>query len=339
MTNVQVRLNPIDVVEAAYNLEADDREWLDGLAVRIRPLLETGAGMVAYTFDAAIPPTRWSDNALLYGVDRAELPKYTGIQFAEPELARIAHFAFEGLLGLVEMGFKAGLGDVRDKPLLGDLFEHLGVEDFAALQTVEPGRKGVLFAAGQRHRRSWDRRTRRLWARVNVHIAAGRRLRAALSGQGAVEEAVLRPDGRVEHAEGDCTSQPVRELLRDAVARQEAARGKQRRTDPEGATEVWTALVSGRWSLVDRFERNGRRYIVARRNEHALPDPRALTPRERTVAQLATLGKPNKLIAYELGISDSSVGSHLSSAMRKLGVKSRVDLIRLVTQLGMPQPL
>ena len=99
----------------------------------------------------------------------------------------------------------------------------------------------------------------------------------------------------------------------------EKARGKQRKTDPEGATDAWNGLVTGRWSLVDRFERDGRRYIVARRNEHHLPDPRALTPRERAVAHLAALGKSNKLIGYELGISASTIAGHLSAAMKKLG--------------------
>ena len=88
--------------------------------------------------------------------------------------------------------------------------------------------------------------------------------------------------------------------------------------------------MAGRWSLVDRFERDGRRFIVARSNEHALPDPRALTPRERAVVHLAALGKPNKLVAYELGLADSTVASHVANAMRKLGVSTRVELVELL---------
>jgi DNA-binding NarL/FixJ family response regulator len=65
-----------------------------------------------------------------------------------------------------------------------------------------------------------------------------------------------------------------------------------------------------------------------------LPDPRALTDRERTVAHLAALGKSNKLIAYELGLGESTVATHLSTAIRKLGATSRIDLVRLLQGLG-----
>jgi DNA-binding CsgD family transcriptional regulator len=42
------------------------------------------------------------------------------------------------------------------------------------------------------------------------------------------------------------------------------------------------------------------------------------------------MGHPNKLIGYSLGLSVSSVATHLASAMRKLGVRSRVELIELL---------
>ena len=113
--------------------------------------------------------------------------------------------------------------------------------------------------------------------------------------------------------------------LRDVVVRETESTG----TDPAAAAEAWSALVDGRWRLIDRFERNGRCYWVALRIEPPLP----LTHRERDVVELAALGKPNKLIGYELGISESGVATHLSAASRKLAAESRVDLIRLVLAL------
>jgi DNA-binding NarL/FixJ family response regulator len=58
-----------------------------------------------------------------------------------------------------------------------------------------------------------------------------------------------------------------------------------------------------------------------------VPDPRALTERERVIAHLAALGKTNKLIAYELGLSPSTVATHLATALRKLGLRSRTQLV------------
>jgi DNA-binding NarL/FixJ family response regulator len=93
---------------------------------------------------------------------------------------------------------------------------------------------------------------------------------------------------------------------------------------------MWKALVAGRWTLIDTFEGDGRRYLLAQRND---PEVRhaaraALTKREREVAGYAALGHSNKMIAYELGLSASTVATHLAEAARKLRVRSRSALIQ-----------
>jgi FixJ family two-component response regulator len=55
----------------------------------------------------------------------------------------------------------------------------------------------------------------------------------------------------------------------------------------------------------------------------------ALTPREREVFQLVALGRPNKRIASELGISEKTTKVHRGRMMHKLGAQSVVDLVRL----------
>jgi DNA-binding NarL/FixJ family response regulator len=56
-------------------------------------------------------------------------------------------------------------------------------------------------------------------------------------------------------------------------------------------------------------------------------DVRALTPREREVAQCAAAGARNKEIAWQLGISEGTVKLHLFHAYRKLRVGNRVGLV------------
>jgi DNA-binding NarL/FixJ family response regulator len=56
-------------------------------------------------------------------------------------------------------------------------------------------------------------------------------------------------------------------------------------------------------------------------------DVRALTPREREVAQCAAAGARNKEIAWQLGLSEGTVKLHLFRAYRKLGVGNRVGLV------------
>jgi DNA-binding NarL/FixJ family response regulator len=55
-------------------------------------------------------------------------------------------------------------------------------------------------------------------------------------------------------------------------------------------------------------------------------DVRALTPREREVAQCAAAGARNKEIAWQLGISEGTVKLHLFRIYRKLRVGNRVGL-------------
>jgi DNA-binding NarL/FixJ family response regulator len=80
-----------------------------------------------------------------------------------------------------------------------------------------------------------------------------------------------------------------------------------RRKDPDEALSMWRALVEGRYSLVDRFESDGKRFLVAYEIPPGLQDPRGLTGRERAVASLLALVLPDKLIAYELGLAEGTV--------------------------------
>jgi two-component system response regulator FixJ len=54
-----------------------------------------------------------------------------------------------------------------------------------------------------------------------------------------------------------------------------------------------------------------------------------LTPREREVMELVIAGKPNKIIASDLGISSKTVEIHRGRVMQKLNVDSVAELVRL----------
>ena len=55
-----------------------------------------------------------------------------------------------------------------------------------------------------------------------------------------------------------------------------------------------------------------------------------LTQRERQIMDLLILGKTNKTVAYELGISQKTVDFHRANILHKTGVGSVVDLVRLM---------
>jgi DNA-binding NarL/FixJ family response regulator len=65
-------------------------------------------------------------------------------------------------------------------------------------------------------------------------------------------------------------------------------------------------------------------------------DPAAgLTPRELEVLQLVGAGKPNKEIASELGISERTARTHVSSILGKLGLSSRTQVALWAVREGL----
>jgi FixJ family two-component response regulator len=63
----------------------------------------------------------------------------------------------------------------------------------------------------------------------------------------------------------------------------------------------------------------------------------SLSPRERQVMGLATVGKMNKQIADDLGISLVTVKIHRGAAMRKMGARTLADLVRMAEALKIPR--
>ena len=62
---------------------------------------------------------------------------------------------------------------------------------------------------------------------------------------------------------------------------------------------------------------------------------RGLTERQKRVLELMAEGLPNKLIAYELGLSETTVKAHVSAILRKLCVYSRARAIVLLANIDL----
>lgn len=125
------------------------------------------------------------------------------------------------------------------------------------------------------------------------------------------------------------------------------------RSDPDlpiifvtGHGDITTAVRAMREGAVDFIEKPFSDQVLLERLEHALEVGRrsrsrqsrraeardralGLSPREREVMALVAEGKPNKLIAHELGIAEKTVEAHRAHVMRKLGVRSLAELVRL----------
>lgn len=320
----------LGVVEAAYELRARDEDWLVSLLGEMKPLLDVGLGVAGFFFDARDP------DALRFTTPRVlGAPTATSLAFgAALRLlpARMVRQAFGGTTAMASASQVFGLGQKLDEHFLVKHFGHpFGFHDMIGFKVRDPSGAGLLVVAALPEIREVSRREREPWEMCAAHVAAALRLRRTLTSDSFTgAEAVLEPDGSVAHAEGSATSRDARAVLREAVLATERARGPLRKTDPTEALELWQALVAGRWSLVEQFDSDGHRYLVARRNAPKVRDPRGLSPRESQVVAYAALGHSTKLIGYELGVAPSTIAKHLTSAMTKLRVSTRGELMQLM---------
>jgi len=321
--------NLVPVVEAAYRLGESDEAWLSGVLDELAPLIDGGWGVGAFFFDMADENDFKFTVPMTVGARPEIASALTAATSAMP--AELVAPAFGAAACMLTASQAVGCRDEFDHPLVQAFGHPFGMSDLLGFKVLDANKQGVMFASGLAKVRFISQRERHPWSLCAAHIQAGLRLRRALTPAGdafAGAEAVIAPGGRLEHAEEPAQARGMRETLRGAALAIDEARSA--RASPEEALELWRGLVAGRWSLLEHFDHDGRRYFVAKKNDPELPDPRALDLRERQVAAYAALGHPGKLIAYELGLSASSVSRHLASALRKLGASSRSELARIV---------
>jgi two-component system response regulator FixJ len=94
--------------------------------------------------------------------------------------------------------------------------------------------------------------------------------------------------------------------------------------------------------LIDRIqralERDARNRAALDQHVKIRERLESLTPREREVLALMTRGKPNKIMAAELGVSQRTVEIHRARVMEKSGATSLAQLVRMVMDLEGEHP-
>jgi DNA-binding NarL/FixJ family response regulator len=125
-------------------------------------------------------------------------------------------------------------------------------------------------------------------------------------------------------------------LSNAAIAR---ARGRSPRTIANQLQSIYRKL-----GVASRAEMTAYVFRISRTSTHDLPHASSvpagalraslpcasgLSERERAIVTMVACGMPNKIIAYELGLAPSTVATHFSAALRKLGLASRIEIIRL----------
>ena len=311
----------IDTVEAAYRVERPTVEWLTGILASLQPLLDDGVGLYGHTYEV--------DGSLrLVGATFASLGCSEGVQAALPVVLEQGQDFVHAAYLQSDVGCASAMPGWRGS-VQSDLARSMGVLDSWGINGRNLDRRGVVVIANRRRVEPLPERTAGLFTRIAAHLAAAARLRRRLGDIGgeAVLEAVMTPDGHVEHAIGEAKTRTSMAALAEATRARESSRRRISRRDSDHALDAWKGRVAARWTLVDSFEKDGRRFVLARENELRVPSRGDLSPRERQVLASAALGRTNKEIAYDLGIAHATVRVLIARAAQKLRARSRDELL------------
>lgn len=322
------------IVEAAYRVEQPEAEWIGGIAEAFERHYPDAVGVSAYAYEITSAGRIVTRSLVWRGSDALKTEDVGAILSAVPPEYVAAAWAKR------PAGYASEAAGFEDLEAMRTYFQPRGIHDMLAINGIDPTMNGCFVAACVPRRGKISERQRATLARVATHLAAASRIRRSLHERNAAltdgAEAILDASGRVHHAADEATAESARDALRRAVKRIERARGSLRKL-PDEAIAEWRGLVAARWSLVEHFESDGRRYLVARKNDPNTPGPDALTRRERQVLAYAALGRSNKVIAYDLGIAHSTVGVLMSRAMAKLKARTRGEAIDQWLKLAKPR--
>jgi DNA-binding NarL/FixJ family response regulator len=316
------------VVRAGYQLSTPERDWLKSLVDASNRLLDRGDGVMAYAYECSGSAVRFGEFA---SIGRAEASFERLAECVARQEAVVQLRLYRDAIPFGSISERLDLGArLAAAPFFVERFHQLGVRDFLALNATDPTASGVVVCAPLRTIYTSSPGARARWARAAAHIAAAFRLRRALGPANPLSDAaaILTPAGRIEHIEPAASSKRARAALKRAAKIVERVTSSAR-ADPD-VLQAWTALVDGKWSMIDCFDRDGKRFVVARRNDPALPSGLALTPDEAQVLGFARLGHSLKLIAYELGHPLSTTAVLLERGLKKLGFRSRQELTAML---------
>lgn len=276
----------IEIVEAGYALQLSDDVWLRGV---LGAALRAGAwdrGIIGFHVEARPSSERVMSPPIMI----------------DTHLEVASERAWARLLGPPDQDVSVEHGGA------------LGWDDTFVVRALDRSGAGMVFAGLSSRPIPRAPRRDRTWRCVATHLGAALRLRGAARSL------------PVRHSNEGTGSPCCRESLRAAALSVVRLRSASQGESSGGAVALWEALVTGRWTLVDRFVADGRHHVLARRNTPETPDPRGLSGRERSVADRLALGHSYKQIAYGLGLRDGTVAALAARARARLRARTHAEL-------------
>lgn len=313
----------LPLINASYAPGGSDAEWMARLLALARPMLGPAGEAVGWTFrrtSRGMEPDSFSE-----GTSRSLVALVRRYHALAP-LAALDLVYRDGN----RIDTASALAFRRFPQLQQNLLTLSGgrARDLLLVSSRSSGDAGVAIGALLENVSRVSAQERRRWPHIAAHMGAGLRLRTL-----ARALATRFTLSQIPPAAWETCS------WRDAVRR--AARIDSEPASVARATtgQHWDALIDGRGSLLDRFDACGYRFVVAAMNDPAYRDPRALTERERAVADLLGSGHSSKELAFLLRIPEAAVTHCIAVTREKLGLRSRVELVGFFARDGLRRRL
>ncbi len=320
----------VSLLETFYLLDGDDRAWMHRILSCAAKDIWRGKPSAAYTFELM-------SSGFSLGVIAAHgVPEQQVREVIMNSSSDVADLAFKSGTDVATLSEYLWSKDPGHKAM----FKRATANTPDALGVVAHSGdgRGVVLSLSLEEPRNSTISERRRWKFSAAHLGAALRLRRAILEldhfDGTQVEAIFDGSGKLFEARNGAVTRTARDVLRDAVLRIDKLRTSDGRHDPDAALGNWEALVRGRWSIVDKFDTDGRRFVVAVRNDPRFGDCRGLSLQERQVAEFIGLGRSTKEVAYILGIPPASAENSARRVQVKLGLKSRAELVAFFAPQG-----
>jgi DNA-binding CsgD family transcriptional regulator len=296
--------------------------WMRDLAPAAGALVARREGILVTAASVAKPhPVQFHEDQAAWGrAEECDLV-WPRVRSAIQENREIAERMFRPFL-VSSLSRQLGLRSMNELPFLRDLWGNIGAADFIGIRAQDGGDNVVLSVPLRMGEARSDRDP--FLYRVRRHLQSGLMgLSARASPRNG--DVVADRSGRLLHDGGSRIDPEAKQLLKAAALAQDAERRGKIDAD---ADRVWRELWRGGWALIETVDTDDKRLLLLRKDP-SCPHANALNPRELRAIRGLAAGLGYKAIALELGIGVSTAGELVASALAKLGLASRAELVRL----------
>ncbi|MCG8416731.1 MAG: hypothetical protein MJE77_02155 [Proteobacteria bacterium] len=309
----------VDMIRACYRFDGDDDEWLSSVTEAMGRGVDQRIGALSFFFrrrDGGFFP--WG--FVLQGCTVGHLNAFLTISAHASDILKQRLRQASCPFGSLVASDLLTLPEVQRSV-------HSEIADCFGLWVTARDAGGCAFLFPSDRELGSSARSLARWSSVVEHISAGLRLRRLRASSRPDSEHLVRSENAAD------TVEVSGNLPRWAIETDRARAAIQDRGESHDITrKVSAGLMTGRWLLLSHTCHRGRRYLLARRVEARDSTSLRLTPSEIRAVRLALnpIYPDQRSLAQAMGTTQSTLASHLARAMKKLGVRSRAELLTVL---------